>query len=69
MTAKKNAQISATIPTEKAEALQDYRFANRLDKFADVLVEAVDLFIETKGLSVATAPAAPVAEAPAKGKA
>lgn len=62
---KKSTQISATVSPEKFAALEDYRWENRVNKMSDVVAQAVDLFIETKGLKVAVPAAAP-AKAPAK---
>jgi tRNA A37 methylthiotransferase MiaB len=66
--AKKSAQVSTTVSPEKYAALEDYRWENRVNKLSDVIGQAVDLFIETKGIKVAggevAAPAAP--EKPAK---
>lgn len=61
---KKSTQVSATISPEKHAALEDYRWENRVNKMSDVVAEAVDLFIASKGLKVAGTDAAP--ETPAK---
>lgn len=43
--AKKNGiHVSATIPTELHTALQEYRWAQKIDRFTDVIRDALETF-------------------------
>lgn len=61
-TAKKKTQVSTTLSVEAYDALEDYRWTNRINKVSDIVSEAVTFFLESKGIKVA----APAAEAPAE---
>lgn len=65
-TERKNKQISTTLAPEKFQALEDYRWDNRVNKIGDVLTAAVEEFIVNHQLEVQPAEA-DTADAP-KGK-
>lgn len=55
--ARKNKQVSVSVSPEKFAALEDYRWANRINKTNDVVALAVEEFITNHGITVADAPA------------
>lgn len=44
MAKKSGVHVSATIPTELHEALQEYRWEQKIDKFTDVIRDALENF-------------------------
>lgn len=44
MAKKSGVHVSATIPTELHEVLQEYRWEQKIDKFTDVIRDALENF-------------------------
>ena len=51
--ARKNVQLNTSVSPEVADALQEYRFQNRIEKRGDVLALAVTRFLESENIVVA----------------
>lgn len=66
-TERKNKQVSTTVSPERFAALEEYRWANRINKTGDVLTLAVDEFIANHNIVVPD-PDPTDEPAPAKGK-
>ena len=59
-TEKPNTQVNGTIPTPLHNALEDYRWENRIDKFGKIVALALEEFATNHGITVKS-------NAPAKG--